>query len=99
MMGHVELADPRETDLVVGERIRRDALAAAKPLLLPITEVALRTDSSLAASASSQTPRILARAALNQVTDPLAGIRENIILARLIPVGAEVRSSASEPRR
>ena len=97
-MGHVELADPGETDLVVGEPIRRDALVAAKPLLLPITEFALRTDSFLAASASWQTPRIVARAAPRQDTDPLAGVRENIILRRLIPVGAEFRSGASRRR-
>ena len=104
MMSFVEVEEAGDTGLIAGQRIRRDELAranesaaqeekspaTAKALLLPISEIALRTDSFLAASASWQTVPVLARAALRKDTDRLCGMRENIILGRLIPVGQQM---------
>ena len=101
MMSHVEIEEPGDTGLIVGRRIRREELAeanenaareggrpaAARPLLLPITEVALRADSFLAASASWETVSVLTKAALREDVDHLRGMRENVILGRLIPAG------------
>ena len=103
LMSYVEVGEPGDTRLIVGQRVRRDELAevnaeaarsgrepaSATPLLLPITEVALRTDSFLAASASWETVSVLTRAALREDVDRLRGMRENIILGRLIPAGSE----------
>jgi len=101
MMGFAEVEDPGDTGLMTGQRVGRDELTAvneqvekegqrpatAKPILMPITEVALRTGSFLAASASWQTVSVLTKAALRRDTDRLKGMRENIILGRLIPMG------------
>jgi DNA-directed RNA polymerase subunit beta' len=102
LMSYVEIENPGSTGLLAGQRVRRDVLArinanaaraaTAKPLLLPTTEIALRSDSFLAASASWQTVKILADAALRRDTDRLAGMRENIILGRRIPVGEYIRT-------
>jgi DNA-directed RNA polymerase subunit beta' len=103
LMSFVEVEEPGDTGLATGQRVQRDDLAAAseavkqwggrpataKPILLPITEVALRAGSFLAASASWQTVKVLTKAALRRDTDRLKGMRENIILGRLIrPAGA-----------
>ena len=101
MMSFAEVEDPGGTSLMAGQRIGREELAAineetekrgqqpatAEPVLMPITEVALRTGSFLAASASWQTVSVLTKAALRGDTDCLKGMRENIILGRLIPMG------------
>ena len=107
LMSYVEVGEPGDTRLIVGQRVRRDELAevnaeaarsgrepaSATPLLLPITEVALRTDSFLAASASWQTVNVLAQAAFRGDADRLEGMRENILLGRLIPVGMRLGAS------
>lgn len=95
MMAHVEVDDPGDTGLVPGRQLHRDEWlaaneaarrpATAKPLLLPISEVALRTGSFLAAAASWQTVKILIRAAVRHDVDSLRGMRENVLLGRLIP--------------
>ena len=99
MMSYVEVEDPGETSLVVGRQIRRDELAEtnamasrqgkkaakARSLLLPISQIALRTDSFLAASASWKTVSVLTEAAIRGSVDRLKGMRENVILGRLIP--------------
>lgn len=101
MMSFVQVADPGETGLIAGQRLQKDAIiaaneqaaregrqpATASPLLLPITEVALRSDSFLAASASWETVNVLAQAAFREDTDRLTGMRESIILGKLIPAG------------
>ena len=98
MMAYVEVERPGDSGLVAGQRVLRDDFAQTggepatfRPLLLPITEISLRTESFLAASASWETVNVLAQAALRERVDRLRGMRENIILGRLIPVGAAVR--------
>jgi DNA-directed RNA polymerase subunit beta' len=61
--------------------------ASAKPVLLGITKAALNTDSFLAASSFQHTIKVLSRAAVEGKRDELKGLKENVIIGRLIPVG------------
>jgi len=102
MLSHVRVREAGETALLPGRCVHRDELAAANerarrlgrrpaaavPLLLPISDVAARTGSFLASAASWQTVNVLVQAALRRDRDALEGMRANVILGRLIPVGA-----------
>ncbi len=61
--------------------------AIGKPLLLGITKAALETDSFLSAASFQETTRILTDAAIKGKVDPLAGLKENVIIGKLIPAG------------
>jgi len=61
--------------------------AAAEPLLLGITKASLSTDSFLSAASFQETTRVLTEAALQGRMDPLRGLKENVIMGRLIPAG------------
>ncbi len=90
-----------DSDLVMGETIERSrflevnralkkagkTLAKAEQLLLGVTRVALSTESFLSASSFQDTARVLVKAAIEGKTDPLRGLKENVIIGRLIPVG------------
>ena len=66
--------------------------AIGKPLLLGITKAALETDSFLSAASFQETTRILTDAAIKGKVDPLAGLKENVIIGKLIPAGTGSRS-------
>ena len=61
--------------------------ATAQPVLLGITKAALSTDSFLAAASFQETTRVLTDAALRGAIDELRGLKENVIIGRLIPAG------------
>ena len=61
--------------------------AVGKPILLGITKAALETDSFLSAASFQETTRILTDAAIKGKVDPLSGLKENVIIGKLIPAG------------
>ena len=63
------------------------APAVAKPILLGITKASLATDSFLSAASFQETTRVLTDAAIKGKIDPLIGLKENVIIGKLIPAG------------
>ncbi|MEL7624024.1 MAG: DNA-directed RNA polymerase subunit beta' [Clostridiales bacterium] len=61
--------------------------AVAKPVLLGITKASLATDSFLSAASFQETTRVLTEAAIKGKMDPLLGLKENVIIGKLIPAG------------
>jgi DNA-directed RNA polymerase subunit beta' len=101
MLQKVEIDDPGETDLLAGEQIDRvelDAVndaaqsegrkpASGNPVLLGITKASLQTRSFISAASFQETTRVLTEAAVNGKSDLLEGLKENVIVGRLIPAG------------
>lgn len=61
--------------------------AQAEPLLLGITKASLSTDSFISAASFQETTRVLTEASINGRVDTLRGLKENVIMGRLIPAG------------
>src|SRR5690606_28815568 len=74
----------RENSRVI-ERGGRPGIA--EPLLLGITKASLSTESFISASSFQETTKVLTEAAINGKTDTLRGLKENVIMGRLIPAG------------
>ena len=74
----------RENERVLAENGRP---AVAKRILLGITKAALATDSFLSAASFQETTRVLTEAAIKGKEDPLVGLKENVIIGKLIPAG------------
>ena len=101
MLQKVEVIDPGDTDLIKGEQIDRVDLdaanlnlekdgkrpATAQPVLLGITKASLQTRSFISAASFQETTRVLTDAAVNGKVDTLEGLKENVIVGRLIPAG------------
>ena len=101
MMSRVQITSPGDTgylpgDLVsrlelteVNERLAADGKrpATGTPILLGISKAALATDSFLSASSFQQTIKVLAAAAIEGKRDDLLGLKENVILGKLVPAG------------
>ena len=101
MLQKVEITDPGETDLIKGEQIDRTEfddvnavaekagkrIAVANPVLLGITKASLQTRSFISAASFQETTRVLTDAAVNGKSDMLEGLKENVIVGRLIPAG------------
>ena len=101
MMKKVKIEDSGDTDFLVGEQVdknvfeeaNRKALkqkgkpAQAKPILLGITKASLSRDSFISAASFQETTRVLTEAAINGLQDELRGLKENIIMGRLVPAG------------
>ena len=82
----------RYVDPITGENVERDPKeASAAWILLGITEASLATDSFLSAASFQKTTRVLTEAAVRGKRDHLVGLKENVILGRLIPSGTGVR--------
>ena len=104
MLRKVRIDTPGESDLLAGElldRFQYDDLnqrllaegrepASAQPVLLGVTKASLSQDSWLSAASFQETTRVLTEAALNGSVDHLAGLKENVIIGKLIPARAEV---------
>ncbi|MDP6792770.1 MAG: DNA-directed RNA polymerase subunit beta', partial [Anaerolineales bacterium] len=71
--------------------------AAGVPMLLGVTKASLATDSFLSASSFQHTIRVLAGAAIEGKLDPLTGLKENVIIGKLIPAGTGYRSHQQIP--
>lgn len=75
------------------ERLAREGLqaAAAEPLLLGVTKASLSTDSFIAAASFQETTKVLTNAAMAGRVDDLSGLKENVIMGRLISAGTGLR--------
>ena len=71
--------------------------ATAEPILLGVTRASLRTDSFLAAASFQETTRVLTQAAVSGQHDYLQGLKENVIIGRLIPAKLESTALTDEP--
>ena len=101
MLRRVQIADPGETRFITGEQVERaDVLGenekvqadGRKPatfnyMLLGITKASLSTDSFISAASFQETTRVLTEAAIMGKKDELRGLKENVIVGRLIPAG------------
>jgi len=101
MLRKVKVEDPGDTDLLPGGLIDVFELedenkkvtaaggreAVARPVLLGITKASLATDSFLSAASFQETTRVLTEAAIKGKTDPLVGLKENVLIGKLIPAG------------
>jgi DNA-directed RNA polymerase subunit beta' len=101
MLQKVEITDSGETELIQGEQIDKIELdeinaqaklegkkgASAHPVLLGITKASLQTRSFISAASFQETTRVLTEAAVNGKIDTLEGLKENVIVGRLIPAG------------
>jgi len=101
MLRKVKVEDPGDTSLLPGglvdvfdfEEENAKAIAegkkpaVAKRALLGITKAALATDSFLSAASFQETTRVLTEAAIKGKVDPLVGLKENVIIGKLIPAG------------
>ena len=99
MLRKVQIDDPGDTNLLPGEYMDRQDYdeanaetlaeggepATATPVLLGITRASLNMDSFLAAASFQETTRVLTESAVNGQTDQLQGLKENVIIGRLIP--------------
>ncbi len=101
MLRKVRIEDAGDTTLLPGslvdifnfEKANREAImaglrpAAAKRILLGITKASLATESFLSAASFQETTRVLTEAAIRGKIDPLLGLKENVIIGKLIPAG------------
>ncbi len=71
--------------------VREAELAVAQPVLLGITQAALRTDSFISAASFQETTKVLTEAAISAKTDNLNGLKENVIVGHLVPAGTGLR--------
>ncbi|OZG61271.1 RNA polymerase beta' subunit [Bifidobacterium lemurum] len=114
MTRRITIIDSGDTDLLPGElvdnaRFRATNMATVKnggkpavgrPALMGITKASLATDSWLSAASFQETTRVLTEAALSQKVDDLKGLKENVIIGKLIPAGtglARYRNAVVEP--
>ena len=101
MLQKWEISDPGETSLLKGEQVDKEELeernrealeggrrpAIGAPILLGITKAALQTRSFISAASFQETTRVLTEAAVRGKRDRLVGLKENVIVGRLIPAG------------
>jgi len=101
MLRKIEVMDGGETRLLKGEQVDRARLleeneraqasdkinAVYTPLLLGITKASLATESFISAASFQETTRVLTEAAVSGKMDDLRGLKENVIVGRLIPAG------------
>jgi DNA-directed RNA polymerase subunit beta' len=101
MLQKVEIAEAGETTFLVGEQVDREEFdevnekvvedgseaAGARPVLQGITKASLQTRSFISAASFQETTRVLTEAAVQGKTDNLLGLKESVIVGRLIPAG------------
>ena len=91
--GDTDMLPNNDVDIAVFEEKNSEALAAGKepaqgrPVMLGITKASLATDSFLSAASFQETTRVLTAAAIEGKVDPLLGLKENVIIGKLIPAG------------
>jgi len=107
MLSRVRVIDEGDTNLIAGEIVsdiridrenrevdaRKGKKAKAENLVLGITRVSLTTESFLAAASFQQTPQVLIEAAITGKEDKLSGLKENVIIGKLIPAGTGFKGS------
>ncbi len=112
MLRKVEITDAGETSLLRGEQLDRSRVleinevarkqgmepAQFEPLLLGITKASLATESFISAASFQETTRVLTEAAVKGMRDDLRGLKENVIVGRLIPAGTGYSFHAEQRR-
>ena len=114
MLKRITVLEPGDADLLPGELVERGRFeeenrrvvstggkaASGRPELMGITKASLATESWLSAASFQETTRVLTDAALSEKSDPLLGLKENVIIGKLIPAGtglARYRNIGVEP--
>ena len=106
MMKKVQVENPGDADILPGEKVdlykfeeeTMKALEAGlrppvgKRILLGITKAALAKESFLSAASFQETARVLTEAAIKNKVDPLIGLKENVIIGKLIPAGTGIKN-------
>lgn len=106
MLQKVRIIDPGDTNFLEGEEVDKIRFnrendkvlyeggdpATCQPILLGITRASLRTDSFISAASFQETTRVLTEAAVQGKIDHLRGLKENVIIGRLIPAGTGTTS-------
>ncbi len=101
MLRKVEIQEPNDTRFIKGEQVERALVltenrqaqkddkvpALWQPILLGITKASLATESFISAASFQETTRVLTEAAVRGLRDDLRGLKENVIVGRLIPAG------------
>ena len=115
MLKRVNVLESGDTDLLPGELVERPRFeemnrsvveaggtsAAGRPVLMGITKASLATESWLSAASFQETTRVLTDAAIHARSDSLVGLKENVIIGKLIPAGTGMqryRSLRVEPK-
>jgi DNA-directed RNA polymerase subunit beta' len=105
MLKKVSILDPGESSLLVGEHVEKNRFvqenkkvlqrggkpAVAEPLVLGITQASLTTESFVSAASFQETTKILTEASLQGKKDYLQGLKENVIVGRIVPAGTGFR--------
>jgi DNA-directed RNA polymerase subunit beta' len=113
MLRKAEVVDPGESDLIRGEQLEytrvlevNEALAAEgkqlakyERLLLGITKASLATESFISAASFQETTRVLTEAAVTGKRDRLRGLKENVVVGRLIPAGTGLTYHSERKRK
>jgi DNA-directed RNA polymerase subunit beta' len=108
MISRIRIVDTGDTNLLMGKMISINEFtdankgvilqgkrpATGRPVLLGITKASLETDSFLSAASFQETTRILTDAAIKGKVDRLQGLKENVIIGKLIPAGTGVKRYA-----
>ena len=114
MLKRITVLEAGDTEMLPGELVERGRFeaenrrvvttggkaASGRPELLGITKASLATESWLSAASFQETTRVLTDAALSEKSDPLLGLKENVIIGKLIPAGtglARYRNIRVEP--
>ncbi|HLI06186.1 MAG TPA: DNA-directed RNA polymerase subunit beta' [Ktedonobacteraceae bacterium] len=110
MLRRVKVEEPGDTDMLPNDLVDRFVYAdtnarvlaeggepaTAQTVLLGVTKASLNTDSFLAAASFQETTRVLTEAAIEGQTDHLVGLKENVIIGKLIPAGSGIAQRRKE---
>jgi len=113
MLRKVEITEPGDTDFLKGEQVEYARIleineemesegkteAKYEPVLLGITKASLSTESFISAASFQETTRVLTEASVNGKHDDLRGLKENVIVGRLIPAGTGLSYHAERRRK
>jgi DNA-directed RNA polymerase subunit beta' len=113
MLRKVEIVEPGDSHYLRGEQIERVRIngeneraeakgerpAAYQSILLGITKASLATESFISAASFQETPRVLTEASVRGTRDTMRGLKENVIVGRLIPAGTGLAYHASRRRQ
>jgi DNA-directed RNA polymerase subunit beta' len=105
MLKRVRITDPGDSDFLMGEHVEKYRFeeanqklldagkkpAVGEPLLLGITKASLSTESFISAASFQETTKVLTDAAVAGRVDFLRGLKENVIMGRLIPAGTGLK--------
>jgi DNA-directed RNA polymerase subunit beta' len=112
MFSKVRVSQPGDSDYLPGETMsvaklervnhelqsKKKELIVAEPMLLGISRVAIMTDSWLSAASFQETIRVLVEASTTKMVDNLKGLKENVIIGKLIPAGKIFQANMSKTK-